>query len=67
MLMTVKEAAAALRVTPQRLYELLRSGLAPVGVRVGRQLRVDGVKLQAWIDGGGAALPGGWRGEGGNR
>ena len=64
MLMTVKEAAALLRVSPQRLYELVRVGAVP-GVRIGRQVRVDRNRLQAWIDHGGASLDSpSWRGRG---
>jgi excisionase family DNA binding protein len=60
MLLTVAETADVLRVTPQRVYELIRDGLLP-GIRLGRQVRVDDAQLQAWIAGGGRRLAGDWR------
>jgi excisionase family DNA binding protein len=55
-LMTVPEAAIALNLPKQRVYELLRLGLLP-GVRFGRQLRIERTALQAWIAAGGRGLP----------
>lgn len=54
-LMTAGQVAAVLRVTPNRVYELVRSGLLPV-VRLGRQVRIDSLALDKWIATGGAEL-----------
>ncbi len=59
-LLTMQEVAERLRVSLQRAYEMGRTGLLPV-VRLGRQMRVEEGRLAAWIEGGGRALPGGWR------
>lgn len=61
-LLTMGEVAAVLNITVPRAYELARLGILPV-VKLGRQVRVDELKLAAWIEAGGAALPGGWRRE----
>ncbi len=61
-LLRVPEVARRLGLTTDRIYELAREGTLPA-VRIGRQLRFDPARLQAWIDGGGEALPGGWRRE----
>ncbi len=52
-LLTVPEVAEILRVTPQWVYVLARSGVLPA-VRVGRFVRIDPAGLRAWIEGGGA-------------
>lgn len=59
-LLNMQEVAERLGVSLQRAYEMGRSGLLPV-VRLGRQMRVEEGRLIAWVDGGGRALPGGWR------
>ena len=59
-LLRINEVATWLDVTEARAYELARTGLIPA-VRIGRQLRVDATRLQAWIEAGGEALPGGWK------
>ena len=64
---TIAEVAAMLRVRPARVYELIRLDVLPGVVRVGRQIRIDAVALDAWIAAGGYALPGGWRREAGLR
>jgi excisionase family DNA binding protein len=46
-LITVDEAAVILRVKRARAYELARQGVIPV-VRLGRQVRVDPRRLQAF-------------------
>ena len=53
--------AKRLGVSKARAYEMARLGLLPGVVRLGRQVRVDMDKLEAWIDNGGQALPGGWK------
>lgn len=59
-LLNMQEVAERLGVSLQRAYEMGRSGLLPV-VRLGRQMRVEEGRLVAWVEGGGRALPGGWR------
>jgi excisionase family DNA binding protein len=49
------EAAALLRVTPNRVYELAKRGVIPC-VRVGRQVRFSEEHLLEWIGNGGSPL-----------
>lgn len=49
-LMTVKEMAAMLRVSPQTLYKMLEQGEIPA-VKVGSQWRFDREKIKDWIEG----------------
>jgi excisionase family DNA binding protein len=49
-LMTVKEIAALLRVSPQTLYKMLELGEIPA-VKVGSQWRFDREKIKSWIEG----------------
>lgn len=60
MLLQASEVAAMLRVSTARVYELARTGVLPC-VRIGRQMRFDADRLTAWVQTGGAPLPGGWR------
>lgn len=53
-LLTAKEVAAILQVTPARVYELSRIKLLPT-VRMGRQVRYDEDALREWIKTGGLA------------
>ena len=46
--------------TPNRVYTLAQDGILPC-LRIGRRMHLDLRKVEAWIDGGGSALPGGWR------
>lgn len=59
-LMTISEGAEVLNVPVERAYSMAREGLIPV-VRLGRQVRLDPDQLEAWINEGGKALPGGWK------
>jgi excisionase family DNA binding protein len=59
-LLSMQEVAERLGVSLQRAYEMGRTGLLPV-VHLGRQMRVEEGRLAAWVEGGGRALPGGWR------
>jgi excisionase family DNA binding protein len=59
-LLTIPEVATLLKVTTQRAHQMARNGTLPV-IRLGRQVRVSPDQLKDWIDGGGRALPGGWR------
>jgi excisionase family DNA binding protein len=52
--------AQALGVSVKRCYELARTGMIP-SVRIGRQIRFRPTSVQTFIEGGGAALPGGWK------
>ena len=62
---TAKDGAQILGIKEGRIYEMIRTGLLPLGVVVhlGRQIRIDEDALRAWIQAGGRALPGGWRRE----
>ena len=62
-LFRIPEVAKMLSISPERAYELARSGALPV-VRLGRQLRVDPNALAEWVKKGGKSLPGGWRRDG---
>lgn len=64
-LVTAEEVAEILKVSVQRVYELVRTNVLPPGVaiRLGRQVRIDAEELGEWLRGGGQALPGGWRRE----
>lgn len=59
-LLSLREVAEILSVTPARAAALARENLLPV-VRLGRQIRVHPEQLQRFIENGGKALPGGWR------
>ena len=61
-LLTVPEVSERLKISEARVRELGRLGLLPV-VRLGRQVRIDPERLDAWIAEGRQALPGGWRRE----
>ena len=61
-LVNATDIAPLLGVSEARLYELARLGLIPC-VRLGRQVRFDPAVVEAWVEGGGQALPGGWRRE----
>jgi excisionase family DNA binding protein len=47
-LLTVKETAALLRVTPHSVYKMARSGAIP-SLRVGHRVRIDEAALEAWL------------------
>lgn len=54
-LLTAQDVSIILRVTPHRIYQMARQGMLPA-IRVGRCLRIDEAKLQAWLDRGGFCL-----------
>lgn len=54
-LLIAPEAAALLRVTENRLYDLAERGIVPC-VRIGRQVRFPEDRLLAWIHAGGTPL-----------
>lgn len=49
--------------SPSRVYTAIKEGVLPVGVavRIGRKLFINETKYEAFVDAGGAALPGGWK------
>jgi excisionase family DNA binding protein len=49
-LMTVKEVAALLRVSPQTLYKMLEQGSIPA-VKIGSQWRFDRDQIKDWLKG----------------
>jgi excisionase family DNA binding protein len=49
-LMTVKEVAALLRVSPQTLYKMLEQGTIPA-VKIGSQWRFDRDQIRDWLKG----------------
>jgi excisionase family DNA binding protein len=54
-LLLAAEAAALLRLSENRVYELAKRRLIPC-VRIGRQIRFPEDKLIAWIEAGGCPL-----------
>lgn len=54
-LLTAQDVSIILRVSPHRIYQMARQGMLPA-IRVGRCLRIDEAKLQAWLDKGGLCL-----------
>jgi excisionase family DNA binding protein len=62
-LLTINAVAELLDVPKSTLYEAVRQGRVGGVVRLGRIIRFDPAKLGAWLEGGGQALPGGWRQE----
>jgi excisionase family DNA binding protein len=61
-LVSTTTVAKRLGIANARVYELARLGLIP-HVRIGRTVRFDTERVEAWIRDGGRALPGGWRWE----
>jgi excisionase family DNA binding protein len=61
-LLSVEEVALILGVSVARAYELCRTNLLP-HVRLGRQIRINPDRLNAFIEDGGKRLLGGWRRE----
>lgn len=61
-MLTVDEVAAMLRLPRGAVYRLASEHRIPV-VRIGKRVRIPADSLQAWIEAGGAPLPGGWRRE----
>ena len=59
-LLTLEQVANLLQVKYCRAAEMARIGLIPV-VRLGRQVRVCPLKLEAFVANGGKPLAGGWK------
>lgn len=55
-LLTIKEVASVLQVPRARAYKLVRSGVIPGMVRLGKQVRIDPERLQGFIRHGGQPL-----------
>lgn len=47
-LLTVDETAGLLRMKPQWVYKMVRSGVLP-SIRLGRQVRIDEAALTKWL------------------
>lgn len=62
-LLTVDDVADHLGVPKSTVYEAVRQNRIGGIVRIGRMVRFDPDKLEAWIEAGGQALPGGWKQE----
>ena len=62
-LLPIPEVAQVLDVPAPRVYDLVRQGILPGVVRLGRQIKVDQDQLWEFIERGGQALPGGWKKE----
>ena len=61
-LLTLSEASELLCVDYARAAHLARAGmLRSAVVRIGRQVRINPVRLREIIDAGGEPLPGGWK------
>ena len=62
-LLTAEAVAERLDVPKSTIYEAARQNRIGGVVRLGRVLRFDPKKFEAWLESGGQALPGGWRQE----
>jgi hypothetical protein len=62
---SVSSSARHIGISVGRFYDLVRNGIFPPGVvvRLGRQILIHPGRLDRFIEGGGKALPGGWRRE----
>ena len=60
-LLSVKAIAERCDIPESTVYEMARQNRIGGVVRLGRKLRFDPDKFEAWLDAGGEALPGGWR------
>lgn len=62
-LMTAEAIATRCDMPLSTIYEMARQNRIGGVVRLGRVLRFDPGKFEAWLESGGEALPGGWRQE----
>ena len=62
-LITAEAASKRCGIPLSTIYDMARENRIGGVVRFGRAIRFDSDKLEAWIQAGGAALPGGWRKE----
>jgi len=59
-LLRITEVARILDQHETRVYQMIRAGLLPA-VHLGRQVRIDELALEKWIENGGQQLPGKWK------
>jgi excisionase family DNA binding protein len=57
-LVTVAEVAERWRIPPAHVYQLIRAGVLPGVVRLGRLVRLDASLLREWAAAGGWSLGG---------
>ena len=62
-LLTAAAVAERLDVPKSTVYEAARQNRIGGLVRLGRVVRFDADRFEAWLESGGEALPGGWRQE----
>ena len=62
-LLTAQVVAERCDLPISTVYEMARQNRIGGIIRLGRKLRFDPVKFEAWLDAGGQTLPGGWRQE----
>ena len=62
-LLTAEAVAERLDLPLSTVYEHARSNRIGGAIRIGRRLRFDPEKLEAWLDSGGQALENGWKHE----
>ena len=62
-LLTAKAVADRCDLPESTIYQMARENRIGGIVRLGRKVRFDPDKFEAWLDAGGEALPGGWRQE----
>ncbi len=48
VLMTIREVAAALRLSERKVYELQAAGRMPAAIRLGRSVRWSRTQIEAW-------------------
>jgi len=60
-LMTPDEGAEYLRITKDRFYDMVRKGMLPGVVRLGRQIRIRRDMLDSFCESGGHPLDERWR------
>lgn len=66
-LLTAKEVAKLLRISPWQVYWHVHTGILPAGcwIRLGRSIRFHPEKLEAFLERGGQAVPLAKRAKGG--
>ncbi len=62
-LITVEAVAERCDMPVSTIYEMARQNRIGGVVRLGRRVRFDPAKFEAWLEAGGESLPGGWRQE----
>ena len=62
-MLTAEEVAKRCNLPIVTVYDMVRQSRIGGVVRLGRLLRFDAERLEAWLAAGGESLPGGWRQE----